>query len=89
MQTSTCYTQHINAEAIKQQSVSVTHPPEYGVIAGDRSPCQTFMESLLLVLLEAEEAATVLVHNLECTTSRSSNAVVLIVRRTLSHRQKP
>ena len=47
----------------------VTRPPEYGVIAGERSPCQTFMESLLLVLLEAEEAATVLVHDLECTTN--------------------
>ena len=69
MQTSTCYTQHINAEAIKQQSVSVTHPPEYGVIAGDRSPCQTFMESLLLVLLETEKAAIILVHDLGCTTN--------------------
>ena len=44
-------------------------PPEYGIVAGKRSPCQTLMEGLLLVLLEAEEAATVLVHDLGCTTN--------------------
>ena len=44
-------------------------PPEYRIVAGKRSPCQTLMEGLLFVFLEAEEAATVLVHDLECTTN--------------------
>ena len=69
MQRSACYTQRINAARLNNIQLCVTRPPEYGVIAGKRTPCQTLMESLLLVLLEAEEAATVLVHDLGCTTN--------------------
>jgi hypothetical protein len=69
MQRSAYYTQRINAERLNNNQLCVTRPPEYGVIAGKRSPCQTLMKGLLLVLLETEEAATVLVHDLECTTN--------------------
>ena len=54
---------------LHNNQLRVTRPPEYRVIAWKRSPCQTLMEGLLFVFLEAEEAATVLVHDLECTTN--------------------
>ena len=69
MQRSAYYTQRINAERLNNNQLCVTRPPEYGVIAGKRSPCQTLMEGLFFVLLEAEEAATVFVHDLGCTTN--------------------
>ena len=69
MQTSAYYTQRINAERLNAIQLCVARPPEYRVIAGKRPPCQTLMKGPLLVLLEAEEAATVLVHDLESTTN--------------------
>ena len=41
-----------------------TRPPEDGVVARKRPPGQTLMQRLLFILLQAEEATAVLIHDL-------------------------
>ena len=67
MQTSAYYTQRINAERLNNNQSCDTRPPEYGVVGRQWAPRQALVQSLLLVLIEMKEAATVLVQDLECT----------------------